>query len=272
MRREFLNLFLTWEIIALVALAFVLFAAVFYFIVHRYLPTFLINPITHNTSAVYNILGITAILLALTVVFLWQFFVNAQEAVSREASELKEIVMYTHKFTETKANEVNDIIGKYICVVVNKEWKMMSKGEYSTEASKILQDLKLSLLQYSPSSANERIIYSKTLDNYEQVVLARGIRLEAIDSVIPGYFFVVIIINLLLLVISVCLLDEKNKRAPFIIALLVATMAGTNLGLTISLDFPFSGDFAVSNDLFKEDILGELYQKQVVLNSSMVSQ
>ncbi|MFI4955392.1 MAG: DUF4239 domain-containing protein, partial [Gammaproteobacteria bacterium] len=148
----------------------------------------------------------------------------------------------------------------YINTVINQEWELMRDGEMSTKAQSLLENMYSILENYIPKGNNERIFYQQVLDSYNGALRARDHRINASNSIIPDSFFAIIVLNLLLLIIAICLVEEQFKKPEVIFLILVSIMVGTNLSLTMILDYPFSGEFSISSKPFTQGILGPLYQ------------
>jgi len=186
MRRAFLNYFSTWEVVLIIAILFTLFTFIIFACLHRFFPKLLINSSTHNVAGVFNILGISSITLAFTIVILWQYYIAAEEAVNNEATSLNEIIMFSQALPQQERAAIKENVGNYAKIVINDEWDKMKQGEMSTKAEGAINMLYQIIVNYHPKNENERIFFQKILDKYDVILHARDLRHQAIDS-ITGY-------------------------------------------------------------------------------------
>jgi hypothetical protein len=259
MRRELINIFPTWSLFFLVCAALIVFALIVYKVSRRYFPSYLMSGGLNLSNLFMNVITINTMLLAFTIVVLWQFFEKTTDAVNSEASSLAEIIIYSKALDPDEQHRINKAVSEYIKLVVDTEWKLMRKGESSIEAESALKNIYVVIEEYSPTSENQRLFFQQALSSYNKTLDARSARLNAVNSTIPNTFFFVIVANLLMLIAAICLIDEKNKKAEFVFIIYVSIIVGLNLSLIMIMDFPFSGQFSISSAPLTGGLLESIY-------------
>lgn len=259
MRRELLNLFPDWALFILFTTIIILFALLVYKVSRRYFPKYLIRGGLHTSNIFLDIITISTILLAFTIVVLWQFFTATKDAVNSEAAALSQIIIYSKALPPEEQQNVNKAVGKYINVVVNNEWPLMREGKYSLIAESALDGIYISIENFTPASENQHIFFQQMLNSYNEVVHDRTKRLEAVETVIPDSFFFVIVTNLFMLVAAICLIEEKDKKPELLFILFVSTLIGINLTLILIMDYPFSGEFSINSVPFTQGVLEPIF-------------
>jgi hypothetical protein len=118
-----------------------LFALVGLVLVRRLLPLprrkELVNASTRVSAIFGAIRGAFTILLAFSVVIVWQQFNSADATVQREANYLGDIYWNANQLPDSQRQQMQELARSYARVVINEEWAMMEQGEHSRRVDKI---------------------------------------------------------------------------------------------------------------------------------------
>src|SRR5215471_14906427 len=92
----------------------------------------------HNEVAgfIFAAVGVLyAVLLAFTVIIVWEQYLAAESAVSQEAAALITVAHDTSSFPEPARSQVHDQLRAYAQFVINDEWRTMDEGTLEHEES-----------------------------------------------------------------------------------------------------------------------------------------
>jgi hypothetical protein len=202
---------------------------------------------------IYAVLGVAyAVLLAFMLIAVWQDYKTAQTTVESEAHELAGVYFLASRLPEPQRTHVQDLVRRYARVVVEEEWPMMEQGQTSPRADSLLRQLRLKLLQFSPRTRGEQVLYEQGLTQLHDALDARRSRLLEIREGIPNLLWVVLVVGGVITVSFTYLFGLKSNRTH---ALMVAALTLVICGILFTIgefDYPFSGVVEIQSDAFKE--------------------
>lgn len=207
----------------------------------------------HNDVAgfIYSVLGVAyAVLLGLVVVAVWQSWETAESTATEEANELAAIFWLAHGFPEAEGRHIQELARSYAREVVYEEWQMMARGEESTRAWAILDEMRGSITTLDPATDSQKLLYDHELQRVHELADARQERLLQANAGLPAILWAVLLIGGVIVVAFTYLF---GLRSTLVHTLMVAALALT-IALVLftvgALDYPFKGDVRVRPDAF----------------------
>jgi hypothetical protein len=149
-------------------------------------------------------------------------FNAASDDVQTEADDLAAVVRDSYAFDAPGGTRIRSAIGTYVRLVLDKEWPLMRHGQESPAAWQSIDEVFGAMRAYTPVSASQSMFYEDSVRHLNAVLEARSDRVSASDGVIVGFSLVVL----------------------------------------LSLQFPFSGNLAISSQPFKEGALAPFSARQ----------
>jgi len=256
--RWLLNNFSTWELGLMIVGGFVLLALVGFQLTRRWMPSL---RDTHSNDITGVILGVLAvvygIVLAFVIVALYEEFRQAGADVRTEATALSEVYRDSQAFSPPAAAGVKTAVGDYIHAVVVDEWPAMRTGKESDAAWRALTGIYRSVERYTPVTQVQKTFYSEVVVRVNDLAGARRERLNDSEESLPSTFDVLLVCGAVLLLVTTFLFGTQNPRLHQVLTVAVAVLIGFNLLLALALDYPFSGQVAVSNNAFTQGALAD---------------
>lgn len=261
MRLFLINFFPSYVFVIISIAVCLSFAFGFYYLAQKYLKKI---KLTH-TGIIYTTFPIfatfTGILLAFTIIVLWQTLLAAQNSVQEERDALAQIVIYSEVLPKEEQRVIRQSIKNYTYLLIQEEWPMMQQGTYSMAAYYAIHNIIHAIARYEPKTQKEQIFYQMIVSLYGKAYDARRDRLHDVQSIIPPAFFAILMISLFLLIMIVCIINNENDTQKIehkINIFLTCVIVGLSIPLVIDLDYPFAGDISVSSHPFTEGVLGTL--------------
>lgn len=260
MNRWLLNTFPTWALAVFLVGGFALLAWGASRFVRRRLPS--VAEGEHNDLAgvfIGVLIGVYGIVLAFVIVALYEDFKEAESVVRTEATELAQLYRDSNVFPPAVRAELRTEITTYVRTVVDEEWALMEDGKHSEEAWRDIDHLYGIYHRYEPEGASATAFYEESIGKLNELVASRRERIEAAEQSMPTEFEILIVGGALLLVGFLALFGSRDPRVQTLMIVAVAGLVGFNLLIALVLDHPFSGDVTISNHVFREGALAELF-------------
>lgn len=218
-----------------------------YFIPHGRLKTHneVTAPLLGAIAAVY------AVLLAFVVIVVWQCFDKSQANVQMEASYLADLYGDAEAFSPDFSQKVRNLLREYRQTVVDYEWKTMARGEMSLEAEKSIKKIWSLYTTYQPKTSAEHSFFEESIRKLNLLRELRRQRLMDSKSGLEPLLWFVLIVGGLSTVSFAFLFGAENKKAQIVMAILLSLTISLILFTIMEMDYPFTGDIAISPEAFK---------------------
>lgn len=203
------------------------------------------DPLLGAIAAVY------AVLLAFVVVVVWQSFDKSNATVQMEASYLADLYGDAEAFSPDFRQKTCSLLREYRQAVVDYEWKTMQRGEMSPEVSKLVKKIWSLYITYQPRTPAEKSFFDESIRKLNSLRDLRRQRLmDSRAGLQPLLWFVLIAGGLSTISFSF-LFGAENKKTQIIMAILLAVTISLILFTIMEMDYPFTGDIAISPEPFK---------------------
>lgn len=182
-----------------------------------------------------------AVLLAFSIVAVWEKFNDASATVEREAGAAATIY---HLSTGLGANEkkaVHAAVTAYLKSAIEREWPTMAKGHADTPTWQALQGIYAALLVPDASAPPESALKSEIFYQLDQMTQARRTRLFAAEGDVPGPLWTVLFGGAVLTVVFTFFFGTRNLRAQIFMTGVLALLIFSELLIAVAFDRPFTG-------------------------------
>jgi hypothetical protein len=197
---------------------------------------------------------IYAVLLAFVVFVVWTQFNDARNYIEREANELLDLFRTSKGLPTERRAAIQSHIGKYVDVVLQREWPAMAKCDNNDafeEGGTILDQLWDAIHDFEPSTSCHEALHTEILSRFNDLSDVRTNRLTSGQLRIPQALKILIYTGAVLTVGSMYLFSIQNW---IVHALMTGAMAGALshiLYLIHDLDNCFDGDWQVPQSAFQ---------------------
>jgi hypothetical protein len=193
-----------------------------------------------------------AVLLAFTVLIVWQGFDKAQDIAVTEAGCIDSLHRCADSFpTDFKAKLKHELV-LYAQAIVDEEWPMMARGRGSENAQKINDSLWKLYSDVQAKTESEKIFLSASVHQMARISELRTKRIAASsEGNHPLIYFILIAGSMITIAFSL-LFGTENIVPHLIMVALMAAMIAISLVTIIAIDYPFTGDLSIGYGAFTE--------------------
>lgn len=184
---------------------------------------------------------------AFTAAQVWNDTDRANEAVNREASALRSIVVLASSFPGEPEARVHALVRRYIEEAVNQEWPMMAEQTATLRfaPSPLIEALQLAL---SMTSANQsqQVAQHEMVTAIENALDARRQRIIVSRSEVNGVKWTCLFVQAVCALIAIALVHSGDRLACTITMGMFASGVAACVLLIAAHDRPFTGDIYVA--------------------------
>ena len=190
------------------------------------------------------------LLLGLLAVATYQNAANVDDNVAREAASLGALYRDVSSYPQPIRADLQKRLQDYTRFVIDKAWPAQRRGEVPQGSVQMMDEFQQVLTQFEPATKGQEIVHAETLRQFNDMILLRRLRINAIHAGIPGVMWYVVavgaVINTLLIL---------SFRMRFDIHVVIGGMLSFFVGVVIfmiaAMDNPFRGEVSVGPDAFE---------------------
>lgn len=196
-------------------------------------------------AMVQSIMVFYGLAVALIAVTVFQTYSDVSKITSQEATSLAALYRDVSGYPEPIRSALQKEIHDYTDYVIRVAWPMQHRGEVPSKGVVHMDRFQTALISFEPSTEGQRLLHAETLHAYNEMVLARRLRLDAGDTGLPGVMWAVIVVGALISLCASFFFKVEDTRLHAILVVLLATFMGLVIFMILSLDRPYRGDLAV---------------------------
>ncbi|HEY6406149.1 MAG TPA: DUF4239 domain-containing protein, partial [Ktedonobacteraceae bacterium] len=210
----------------------------------------------HNEVAgfIFATVGVLyAVLLAFTVIIVWEQYLTAESAVSQEAAALITVAQDASSFPEPARGQVYEQLRAYAQFVLNEEWRTMDEStlehEESTGAGASINTMWSIYRSLPPSQVD-----SHTTESLDNLSTQRAVRLESNVAALPDVLWYGLVLGGVVTISFGLVLHMENVQLHAALTAMLAGLIATCIWMIVMINHPFAGDVHVSNAAFQHAI------------------
>ncbi len=259
--RELLNVVPSATFLAGFTLFALLLSLAIFGLMRRHLPHFTRGDDNELGGITIGVVGgLYGFTLAFVIVTLWVGFDRAQSVVSTEASGLATVVRDASSFPPGPRAAILTAVSAYLHSVRTDEWDAMRHGGYSTQSLAAFDEIYHQLSVYQPSDPSAVAFYADAVGRLSEANQARRERIDIAKTTIPGALFFLIFAGAGVVASLMSVMGTQNSRIQVVMLFAITSFVAFNLALAVLLDYPYSGDLAVSSQPFASGVLAQFFR------------
>ncbi len=214
-------------------------------------PSFLFGEDSQYAGYIYNAMGVVfSLVFAFVTVLAWQNYNGVSDAIAKEAGALNNIYRVLSAFPPEIERTGQAKLKTYVNTVIEEEWPLLSKDQFSVKAYKQLLDIEHLAIQIKPQNMGESNAHQQLLSLTLQAIELRRSRIYNAHFSLAPPAWIGLIGSLMVFLVFSCLFQMKSKR---IHVLLIFFLSSTVVGILYFLVLfihPFLGPMAIGPEPF----------------------
>ena len=142
-------------------------------------------------------------------------------------------------------------IREYTVAVIEQVWPAQKEGRIVNVGTPILDDLQGHLYTFEPSSPSQVALHGETLRAYNNLLEARRLRVDAVESGLSSVMWVVIWIGAGISIGVAYFFKIEDLKFHIILVSMMSGFLGIVLFMIVINDRPFFGSSSISSDPYK---------------------
>jgi len=194
---------------------------------------------------VLSIMAFYGLAMALIAVSVFETYSDVSKIIAQEASELSALYQDASSYPEPIRPLLQKELRDYAQYVIHEAWPAQQQGQVAAGGIAMLNRFQATLVGFKSVSEDQRLLHGEALRAYNEMLEARSLRLDAVDTGLPRVMWVVIVAGALLSLSSTFFFKVEHTHLQGIQVLLLATFIGLVIFMIVALDRPFRGDLGL---------------------------
>jgi hypothetical protein len=186
-----------------------------------------------------------AVLLAFTVILVWERFSSAETDVAQEAGAAATIYRLSNGIEVGPGAVLRARLTDYLNSIVSQDWPAMEQGTGSPAATSTLNSLYASTMAYAPADGRETAVFAEVLHQLDLMTQARRERLVLAAGIVPTVIWLVLLAGALMTLGFTFFFGAENLLAQTMMTGALCVMIFAGLLVIVAIDRPFAGSVKV---------------------------
>jgi len=202
---------------------------------------------------------IYAVLLAFTVIAVWEKFSEAELAVAQEAGATASLFRYSEG-KEQESAKLRAALVNYLKSAVDVEWPAMAVESESHETTKALNAVYAAAMALNRTETRDTADMAEVFAQLDNVTSARRTRLHLATGLVPSVIWIALFAGALLTVGFTLFFGSENLLAQISMTGVLSILVTLGLVVIVSTDHPFTGPVHISSHPL-ESVLADFEQQ-----------
>jgi Protein of unknown function (DUF4239) len=215
---------------------------------HRVLPRLRIqtDDSEFGGAIVQCVMVFYGLAVALIAVNVSQTYSDVSKIVSQEATAVAALYRDVSCYPEPLRPLLQQELRNYLDFIIHKAWPTQRRGQIQPGGVEQMDQFQKNLAGFEPATEGQKLLHGETLRAYNNFVLARRLRLDAVGTGLPDVMWIVIVCGAFIGLSATFFFKVEDARVHGIHVTLLAAFMGLVIFMILALDRPFRGDLGIS--------------------------
>jgi hypothetical protein len=195
-----------------------------------------------------------AVLLAFTIIVVWQKYADAETTVAEEAGAAASIFQLSYGIDEKPGIALRSALSNYLTHAIADDWPAMERVAPggSPSARHALDAVYTALLTLQSNSPIDAVVLAEILHQVDILTGARRVRLVEAEGVVPGVVWLILFGGAIITLGFTFFFGAESLRAQTLMTSLLAVLMLSELFIIVAIDRPFTGRVRVEPRAIEE--------------------
>jgi len=192
--------------------------------------------------------GLAVALIAVTV---FQTYSDVSKITSAEATSLAALYRDVSSYPMPLRAVLQDELRAYTDQVIHEAWPKQQRGETPTAGVEMMTRFQVQLAGFEPATEGQKLLHAEALRAYNNMTVARRLRLDAVGTGLPSVMWAVILVGAVISLSASFFFKVEDARLHGILVTLLAAFMGLVIFMIFALDRSFRGDLGMRPDAYQ---------------------
>ena len=205
----------------------------------------------YSGAMLQSVIVFYGLAVALIAVSVWQTYSDTSKVVSEEAISLAALYRDVSSYPEPIRPQLQQELRDYTQNVIQEAWPLQQRGKVPAGGVELVNRFQATLVKFEPASEGQKLLHGETLRAYNEMVRARRLRLDAVNTGLPKVMWAVIVLGAFIGLSASFFFRVEDARFQAMQVLLLSVFIGLVIFMILALDRPFRGDLGIRADPYQ---------------------
>jgi hypothetical protein len=205
----------------------------------------------YAAAVMQSVMVLYGMVAALTAVSVWSRYSQVSDIVSSEATAIASLWRNVGGYPQRERESIREALRGYTNFVIHDAWPEQKRGRVPRGGEEAVDRLQAQLFAFEPKSESQKILHAETLGAYNRMIEARRLRLDAVNSGLPGVMWFVLLPGAMGCLLFSLFFPIEEPQFQAVLVAGVSGFVAMVLFVIISLDRPFHGAMAIPADSYQ---------------------
>jgi hypothetical protein len=190
---------------------------------------------------------IYAVLVAFTVIVVWEKFSDAETAVAQEAGATAALFRFAAG-KEPEALVLRKALANYLRLAIDQDWPAMAGEGESRQVTRALNEVYEAAMALNRTETRDTADMSEVFRQLDNVTTARRIRLHLAEGLVPNIIWITLFGGAILTVGFTLFFGSENLLAQVSMTCVLSILVTMGLVVIVATDHPFTGRVHITPD------------------------
>lgn len=219
----------------------------------RILPRFqIVEGDGHFTGTlVHSIMVFYALTVAMIAITVWETYDAAAKIASGEATAIAGLYRDVSAYPPPVGGQLQEALREYTEYVIVEAWPEQHEGHVPRGGVDLTDRFQRLLTGFEPATEGQKILHAETLRAYNHMIEARRMRLDAVQTSLPGVMWTVIFVGAGLSIVASYFFRVQDPRLHRTLVVLLAAFIAMVIFVVFAFDRPFRGDMGIEAEPYE---------------------
>jgi hypothetical protein len=205
----------------------------------------------YAAAVMQSVMVLYGMVAALAAVSVWSRYSQVSDIVSSEATAIASLWRNVGGYPQRERESIREALRGYTNFVIHDAWPEQKRGRVPRGGEEAVDRLQAQLFAFEPKSESQKILHAETLGAYNRMIEARRLRLDAVNSGLPGVMWFVLLPGAMGCLLFSLFFPIEEPQFQAVLVAGVSGFVAMVLFVIISLDRPFHGAMAIPADSYQ---------------------
>jgi hypothetical protein len=154
-------------------------------------------------------------------------------------------------YPEPTRAQMQDALREYTKYVIEEAWPEQHKGLVPRGGVERVDEFQKLLMGFEPDSDGQELLHAETLRAYNHMIETRRMRLDAVQTALPGLMWTIIFLGAALGVAASYFFRVSDPRVHMSLVVLLTVFFAMVIFVVFAFDRPFRGDMGVDSEPYE---------------------
>lgn len=211
------------------------------------LPRFQVkgDDIVYTATIITSVMVLYGLIAALIAITVWEKHTAVEDQVAAEVTAIASLWRDLGGYPSPVREDLRGQLRRYTEYTIHDAWGKMRKGIVPTAGIEMIDRFQDRLFAFEPTTESQKLLHAETLRAFNNMLLERRLRLNAVLIGLPGVIWWLILSGAVICIVVSLLHQLQDARYQALMVVSLAAFVAMVIFAILAFDRPFRGTLGI---------------------------